>query len=406
MTTYLIPWLPEKLVVSTEWKTDLQPGADGTEQRICLRSNPTITLDLEYNTVGDEIVATAIQAVRSHLVNDPGARLRIPLRHEAVYLAANMALGSFNVTLDYDTSADWAVAGATVYVEVDENEAGYDALVSHVDHIGGTTSLTVTPGAPAILHKESCRVCPTALVQPTDKQALGTYRVERGTWSLRGTAQEFLGTVGTGVTIATNEEGYLIWDRPASQEESRLVAEEFDGGLDLVGEPYTEGSTLYPKALVRRDLSFHVDGLADWRWFKMFAYSVRGQQVPFLRPTFRDDLSLVEQPVGAGTAILVDDGPDYRPWFADCDTYRRLAFTMSDGTIMVVSVSSIDDNMDGTHTVNLTASYDPGALTIARISFLEATRLASDIVSLSMDRGRQGVLGIQTLVGDFVDQVP
>jgi hypothetical protein len=403
MTTIFIPWLPESLKLTHEWLTDILPGADGTETRTCLRSNPEVTVDLEYNMVGDDIAAQALRETRSNLVNDPGARLRVPLRHEAVFLEDTTNEGDAVLVLDYDRSADWARAGVTVYVEDDENEDGYTAVVvGDPVHVGDTLEVTVNVVAPEDLSPSSYRVCPTVLLQPKNLQTLGLFRVEQGEWSVTGTAQEFLFGHGTGIALPDNADGYLVWDRAAVQEGSRLVAEEFDAGLDLLGAPLTEGGTLYPKALVRRDLSFSIADIDDWRWYKEFLFSVRGRQVPFLRPTFRHDLTLLSQPASPTSVLIVDEDPDYRPWLVGADTYRRLALTMSDGSVQAVDVDDVDDNMDGTHTVNLTDPFARGALTISKVSFLEATRLASDAVVMVALRGKLAALNVQTLAGDWL----
>lgn len=404
MTTF-IPWLPDKFSVTFEWLTDVLRAADGTEQRIAIWNHPKVTFALEYNMVGDEIdgdTDLARRVIRSTLTNNPDETYQIPLRYESSFLTADAANGATQLFLNYDRAIDWVGNGRKVYVEADENEDGYTALISSYSHIGSDVRLTLDTAAPNALDKTRVRVSPVVNIQPMDHQTLGRYRVEAGTWSITGVLQTlYMFNQGTGITVFTNTEGYNVWLREALQNSTDLLGEDFEAGWEIVGEPLMEAYSQFPKALIKRDLTFNLDGLDDWRYFKAILFPCLGQQVPFFRPTFRDDLTLNAQPSSPSNVLVVADLPNYADYYANADTFKRLALFLSNGSVLTVRVTSVTD-LGSTLQLVCAETFARGANTIDRVAFLETTRLGSDAVTLTLDRGVRASINLQTLTGDWV----
>ena len=404
MATF-IPWLPDNFVATFEWRTDVLRADDGTEQRIALWNHPKVTFALEYNMVGDEIdgdTALALRVMRSTLTNNPEETYQIPLRHESSFLTADAAISATQLFLDYNRALDWVGNGRKVYVETDENEEGYTALISSYTTVGSDVRLTLDTAAPYALDKTRVRVSPVVNIQPMDHQALGRYRVEAGTWTISGVLQTlYMFNQGTGITVPETED-CNVWLREAVQNSTDLIGEDFTCGLEIIGEPLMEAFTQFPKALIKRDLTFSLDGLDDWRYFKAVLFTALGQQVPFFRPTFRDDLTLEAQPASPSSVLLVSDTPDYTDYYTGADTFKRLALFLSDGSVLTVRITDVEDNLDGTLTLTTADTFARGANTIDRVALLETTRLGSDAVVLTSKRGVRATLELQTLTGDWV----
>lgn len=401
----LIPWLPEKMTVTYTWPTDIISIANGRERRISLSDVPDVKLALEYNMVGDEMggdTGLARQVVRGNLVNDPNEAYEIPLRYEAVFITDDVASGANTASINYARARDWARIGMRVYVEVDEGEDGYSAEIVNAVHVGAALNLTLGTVAPADLSSSVTRVCPLVAILPLDHQALGRYQVERGTWTLSGFLQTFfLVDQGGGISLDTFE-GLPVFSRPALQEGSAQIGEDFSAALEVIGGVRRESDTLYAKAKVLRNLTFMLDGIDDWHEIKALLFTTRGPQVPFFRSTLRDDLYLSAQPGVPTNDLLLTDLPSYLPWYEDADTYACLALTLSDGTVAHVRVTAVVDNLDGTLTATLDDPLDRGTATIDSVSFLEATRVAADSVVLTYQGGVLAGLALQTLTGDYI----
>lgn len=408
MSTTFIPYIPEKSTITFEWMTAVDRASDSKERRSGLWAHPKVTFKLSYSLIGDDPAdvtgANARRALRSTLVNNNEDRFSIPLRHESILLENDVASGDAILIVRRDQSQDWAAIGRDVYVEVDENEDGYLTSIVDVTVVGDNLELELADVAPADLSATTTRISPVVTIQPLDGTTLGRYRVEAGTLELSGTLQTFyMTTQGYGITIPTNIEGFNVWTQGAIQDAASQIGERFLTGQRLLGEPLTESITLWPKSLVQRDLLFAIDGIDEWRTWKAQLWACWGQQIPFLRPTFRDDLVLAVQPGSPTNELVVSDTPDYRDWYAGAYTFRRLALEMSDGSIDTVRVTNVTDNLDGTLTLTLSAAYSRGTDTIDRISFLESTRLAADAVVLSTAKGLMSSLSLQTLTGDWLE---
>ncbi len=122
--------------------------------------------------------------------------------------------------------------------------------------------------------------------------------------------------------------------------------------------------------------------LTTMDYWRGFFGSIKGQQGSFLLPTWHEDLELSETPPDNYVAIKINDAEgiyesDYFP-FA---TYKRIQL-QTDGGIFYRNVSTVTDNFDGTYDLNLSLAVPSGAdnRQISKISFLQLTRLGSDVV--------------------------
>lgn len=399
MATTFIPWLPEALQATFQWKTDVRRMADGTEQRGSVWNHPRVTFTMDYMLVED-LQDSERRSLRTKLVSAVQDTFSIPLRHEGSFLTAGAASAATVINLNWNRAIDWLGVNRKIYLELEENEAGFEMTVQSVSHVGSNAEVTLTVGLPQAVTID-WKVSPVVELQPTSKQVLGSFRAkEAGGWSITGIMQTmYMFNQGTGITL-TEYEDLPVFDRPASQNSDDQIGEEFDAGLVLDGEPLVSATTLYDQALIRRDLGFTVDDVDEWRWWKAFLFTVTGQRQPFFRSTFRRDLDLDAQPTSPTTTLVVSDEPDYLAWWTSTHTFRRLALTMSDDTVALVLVTDVEDNLDGTLTLTLHDELTRGALTIDNIAFLETTRLGADEVVLTCSNGTDRV-SIQTLTGNW-----
>lgn len=379
----VISYIPEAFTYTLSWSTEVMKMENGLERRLPRRHSPRELVRVTYLLTED--AEDFLRNLRRLFFLEPDATFEIPFRHERVVPAGNVT--STSVVIAQAKTLDWAVAGRRVYVERDDDEAGYGATINAVSApSGGNVTLTLSASPPATYEAARTRVCPLIEVQP-DRPELGRYRVTGGGWTLSGHVINPAYPQGQGAS-PTDYDGVDVLDRRPPRQEADQVNEDFDPGLTVVDEGGVIAvSTLYELSDARRSIDMSVGleadaslAVSDWIWWKAFLWRRLGRLVEFYMPSWRADLELVEQPDPAPTLVVYDD-PDYRPWFA-ADSHKRLALELENGSLELVEVTSVDDNLNGTLTLNLAASLSGNP--VSQVCFLELVRLDADDVRLEL----------------------
>lgn len=382
----VIAFLPTNLSLTYSWATKINKSHTGVElQRICQRLYPLISVQVEYVLADGDSLAT----LRDLLFDQPGTSVEIPLRHEAVYVTANVT--TTEVRVPQDGALDWTAVGRRIYVERDEKESdavdGYGTTITGRTTSGADYVLTVDASPPSTYDASVTRACPLVTVYPDEGPGLGTYRIQGGNWTMSGRSSLFA-SLDNGLTAATFNSRTVI-DTPFEHAGEPLT-EEFESGVVVVGDAPFESVTYRAFGDIVRGLTFTGDSLTDWKTWKARLHALRGQQVTFLLPTWRADLKLILHV--DTTHVRVDDVPDYALWFAAA-SHKHLMFQYSNGDIEYHTVTAVVD--DGpTYTLTL-GQATASAGTLTTISFLEVVRLASDDVTVNFGAGNRFDVSLQ-----------
>jgi hypothetical protein len=253
-------------------------------------------------------------------------------------------------------------------------------------------------------------------------QAFSRYPVNAGLWAIRATANAFgwaggVDAMGVGAQVTTYTAGepvavatladadVLIWDR--QNQIDGTASEAMTSGADLVdlgGLPFGTGGRIAPRW--QRSIRLRSGSREDWRWFKAFISRMRARQGAFLLSTNRPDLVYVATVATGATGGIAVSGAsvvgagDYASWYVS-GAHRRLAITLSDGTIVYATVTALPvDNGDGT----LTLSLDAGVVgTVTKVSLLEQVRFDRDEIAATWNGGVFAIDEPAVTVQDVLD---
>jgi len=367
----LVRWPADSFRHTQAWRTDVQKSRDGLERRVCLSQSPRDRYEL-----GIPLTTAQALQVRGWLLNDPAGTYEIPLRFERLLATAEVTDGDFQT--GGITLSDWAVAGQRVLVEslIDPDDY-YTAEIDSVASAPTITLDTLPPGGmdfPAGL----TAISPLVDVLLENGQAIGHYKVNEGYWSMAARAAAVRASFGDGASL-TSLSSVPILDRVPmdvglGQEQAASGVEIQDAGGAI--------ATTWPRTVsdIRRSHRWQVaNTAAERQWWKLFLYTVRGRQKPFLLSTYQHDLVAASNP--AGTSLIVEGPPttgaaDYvTDWWPSL-AHRRLHIVDTAGASSYRAVTAAVDNLDGTQTLTIASL----TATVARISFLELCRFDTDEV--------------------------
>lgn len=187
---------------------------------------------------------------------------------------------------------------------------------------------------------------------------------------------EALGSAGAGA-ILTTYDGRPVWDRPIQLDvTSNDSLQSMTEVIDFGGIPYAIGQADFSDW--GRAIKLERDSAAEWQWFKLFTWTVRGRQVAFWLPSYRDDFTFISKSTNT-INVSTEDGSNIFAWWP----YQRdrLEIKQADGTVTRVQIAGAADNGDGsaTLTIGVTLSSSP----VERVSWLELCRFESDTFDIT-----------------------
>lgn len=137
--------------------------------------------------------------------------------------------------------------------------------------------------------------------------------------------------------------------------------------------PHTQGKRQY--FVERTDKPEQLD---FWRDFLDYA---KGQQNPFLTPSFRDDVAVYSPPIAGDTKLRITS-LSHRDRYQEHQSFRRLAIELADGRILYRDVTQVENFADFAEmTLGAAWGLNPEDLNIRKVSFLNLVRLGTDRVT-------------------------
>lgn len=372
-----VQMVPDPPVIERwSWLTDVIPARDGSEQRIALRSSPRRAT--QYSFILESEVERQRQYNRWY--KSLASRIVLPFYQYSTRITAASSAGTSNLYFDPDRTDLRSGEFALVYDDL--TDQGYLVKIATLEADGCTVdsplSFSSTPRmviTPAFV----CRLQDRTGLRMS--QVTGDITVQAESLTVR---TDFARPESSAV-IATFDSLPVLDRRPIAD---GFTPETFDVNYEVIdGE--TGVSELFsawdhPAVLTARKYTIRrLQDPGEMDWWRDFLDELKGQQNPFLQPTWFQDLVPASAPDVLTTDLIVL-GSDYASLYFPHETYKRLQIETANG-IIYRSVLDATDNGDGTTTLNLSAAFgaNPEDVEIECISFLNLTRLQSDTVTLT-----------------------
>lgn len=353
------------------WTTDLMTAYAGDEDRIPLNRYPK-------RTFSGQQVFDRVEDVRRHMAlmhKRFGGTFRFPLWQHMVKLKAPVDVGALGVAVNA-TRSDLRAGREALLIEGDT----YEVLTVDTVEADAVTFTTALVNA----YTRRAHLCPVTEVYTAtgssftrrnpDGSATSSFRyMEKTPWA------PFVDVLNE--TELTMFDGKAVLDLNAIGGQFDMMLDTGIQITDYIGlpdvfSPWTQAQWTFPL----RWLSNRVLDLDTWLWWYAFADHVQGSSIPFLFPTFREDLAVVTPAAGSGNAVTVD-GDEYSQHYWGLDTFKRIVIDSDAGRhfALVTGISAVSGNDRLTFSPALPAGA--GWTTNQRVGFLLKVRIADDKIT-------------------------
>ena len=377
-----VQMIPDPPVTETwGWLTDVIPSRANVEQRIGLRATPKRSI--KYGFLLENEVERRRQYQRWY--KSLGKPIILPFYQYQTRITAPSLTGDSK--LYFDPALTDLRDGEFLMLMHEATNTGYLIKIDTVDPDGVTTQSPLQVDVP-----KGWIVAPTFRMRLNDRTGL-TMKQVTGHIDVTATGLDYralFSRPGSAAVISTFDGLQVLDKRPIAVDQS---PEAFDANYEVVaGDTGVEGiyvSWPHPVVAMTRQWTIRRrQNPVDMDWWRDFLDGCNGQRVPFLLPTWFEDLVAAEAPT-PGTALLRIAGTDYATLYFPHDTFQRLQIETEAGIIWRKVVTA-DVNPDGSTTLGLDVPFG-GTLddvAISKISFLNRVRLSGDTVTLTHDRLR------------------
>lgn len=390
------PWFPiwPETPVRELWEynSTVNAMAAGNEQRFARLDEPRYAMELSFVVTSEE----ERRKVYELLYRNIGRALLYPIYPRATKLTADVSAGATKVFFnpaDTDMRNGEFISFHNPYTEVSEY-----ARIATVDADGATLDAPLTfdltaqwYAAPAL----EWRIGSGAGVEMSQ-------RTGRGRLKLTSLADRPVKRPGNAVSLTMLDGLPVLTKRPLipADEVPTQRVDWLDNGqnrqepIKWWDRPFFGGT---------RAFSFH--GQPDLDYWASFAKATRGQQKPFLLPTYWNDIELAA-PITPGATTFKTDTLIYEKYFAG-ENYRYLRFETANG-VKYRKVAGINIDYDPVYgepvsiTIRLNSSLGATAndVNVSKISLMNKVRLDADTIELE----HYGLDGIISFKFRAVDQ--
>lgn len=354
------------------WMTDTQVSYNGTEDRIPLNVSPkrTFSGNFSFDTIND------VRRFLATMQVSYGRTFRIPLYQYQVKAKAAIEVGDEYILCN-PARGDFR-EGREVLVREDD---AWEILV--VKDVQSDRLLFQT----TTIRAYSARALVTPLTKGFTATGAQASRVNPDHSGTAGfTFREELPWAPfvppENVEALTTFDSMFVLDRRAvgSQFETSfdsgiIITDEYIGRPDIMN-PWTQGQWAFP---LRWQCNRLFD-IEDWNWWVRFANAIEGSNLPFLLPSFREDLPIFTKAIG-GQNVITFTGHEFRDHYYGLDTFARLVIESGAGR-QFVKVTGIT-NVGGNDRVTFTPALAAGDWSDdQKVGFLLKVRNADDKVTV------------------------
>jgi hypothetical protein len=349
-----------------EWRTDILPANDGTEQRIRLRKLARQTLAGAWHVPWGEM-----QAASNRLYGWHTRLWAVPMWTEAQRVAT-LSSGATSITIDTTTS-DYREGGLVLIHETDRQW-----VIVEVETVAaGSLTLALPLG--------DDYVTPSVMPARIGRLATTPIRETNGANAAMRLVFEVIENIDLGAgTTPTQYLGYDFYSDEmlidGSLEDSyQTRMDVVDYGLASRAEFFSPWTT--PK--LGRTWNFQQEGLADIWSFREWLHRRAGRLTPFWLPSFEADIRVLH------TGSIIDTitvGGDGLSLFAS--GREHIGIQKTDGTWLLRRIISIADISAEEASIVLDSAIGLDASEIRLISFLGLKRLDTDRIEMEWNEGQ------------------
>lgn len=371
----IMPLMPNSPIIERyEWKTDILPSYDGTDQRIALRTRPRRFFTFDFELINDadrKEIYDIIYKTSDRTIVAPAYQYQARLKQKTV-------IGDNK--LYFNTKrADVRIGEDVVVIAKNGFQYLYNVSTVAEDHVVITTAFSSVIATGAI-------VATTFGARLPNRSGLSmNTRSGRAQFNLQLVEnRDQIAQPENGIVLPTLDGIPKLLRNPLSDAEA---GETFDTGIEIIdnetGRP--QFFTAWDQKFVEGTRRFLIQTLFDpeemeyWRtWLDYF----RGQQRSFYLPTYREDLFHVKSSEILITQIEVE-GTEYATEYANSPSYSALQVETNKG-VFEAKVSAAENLGQSTRIYFAEPlTEDIVDLEIYRISYLMLVRLANDSVTLT-----------------------
>ena len=135
-----------------------------------------------------------------------------------------------------------------------------------------------------------------------------------------------------------------------------------------------------------------LDSLEDSWSFRMFLHRIAGRAIGFYMPSFENDLRPHGSAFAFSSIIIIDDDQDVQT-----SNRVNIAIKIKNGQWLFREINSIENNNNGTLTINIDSPININTDDIEFISYMGEKRLSSDSVSISWESNYVGQSNISLI---------
>ncbi len=379
----LFPIRPEiPYTEKLQFLTDVIEHEDGSEQRIAARKNPRQIF--EWDVRMDD--GTFDNSRFDTLMFDWQSRTwGVPMWHEGTELTVAAAAGTLTITVGSTADADYRVNGLVMIFT--------DASTFDVQTIDSFTATTITlKNVTLETHAIGADVAPmrTGNLEKT----VGTTRWTSGDQNvkLRFRILDNDANLEDTSGFPQYNSKVLLEDcnvmRGGTKQHSLLreiILIDNNTGLTFQDSPWDNGMSAYP-------LTLRANSKAELWSLRGLLHALRGRQISFYVPTFRQDL-IPNQALATASQDLNMVNIGYVQFVRERQPKDRIWLRKTDGTTITRNVtSSVEvDSITETLVMNTTWGEDIALADIDRISYLEEVRFDTDELEIRYNRGERQV---------------
>ncbi len=363
------------------WLTDIIAARNGAEQRIALRAAPRRSIRYSFMLENE----TERRRQYNRWFKSLSTRLVLPYYQYATSLSQAVASGASQ--LYFDPARTDLRDGEFALIYDTATEQGYLVKIAAVETDGATLDSPITFDATT-----NMIIAPAFTSRLADRTGFDMQKVT-GKITVQGeslVSREAFSRPGSEAVIPTYDGLPVMNIRPISVGDN---PETFDANYEVIdgrtGVQDIFTAWAHTEVIMTRKWTIRrLQDPGEMDWWRDFLDLIRGQQNPFLIPTWFADVTPATPP-SASTTQLVITGSDYAALYFPHQTFKRLQIETAAGVIWRTVLSAVD-NGDGTTTLELNLPFGDTAddVLIGKISFLNIVRLASDTVTLQHERIR------------------
>lgn len=377
----MFPWQPERPIEEALiFKTTVLTSRNDNEQRISILIAPRSIYS--FKVVFDEPVTAA--RMRNTLFDWLTRVFGVPVWHEQRYVDSPMQSG--DTFVEVDTSyADFRVGGLAAVFDEDGYFESFE-----IDSIT-ETQLNFTSGAIRNFTPVS-KVIPVRTCYADVQPAQSRYNVN---------VEEI------NITFTTLDNIDLADLTDSNLFDSKVIMDDYNHSTGKLGESMSQPVTLFDnktgrlfqvsrtdRARLYTEKKWKTKTLADlWR-VRRLVHALRGSQVSFYLPSFRNDFKLAET-IGPGAQSFRVINVGYSTFVNGRKPLAAVRFVLTNGTTIVRKVIDADEDVGGeTENINVDASINDTALEISqvyRIEMVWLVRIADDRVTMVHGAGNETV---------------